>query len=168
MNTGADDDSLSTPIFAFSASSARASPVAAIASSTATASRAIPARMSCSIQFPPSLTTGLHRASQAFRELLISPDKGALLLQLLLQLFYRDVTRDCIATERQRRGGACRLAHRKTRAGDARRRLPIMGHRGAASGHQQIIDTFRNQHAIRQFIKPARFRDRRKLEDHVA
>src|ERR1700682_3592791 len=49
MNTGADDDSLNTPPFAFSGSSARASPVAAIASRPASISRANPV-----IQFPPS------------------------------------------------------------------------------------------------------------------
>jgi hypothetical protein len=48
MNTGAEDDSLSTPIFAFSASSARAIPLAAIASRAAKASRANPV-----IPFPP-------------------------------------------------------------------------------------------------------------------
>src|SRR6202022_4808121 len=50
MNTGADDDSLNTPTFAFSKSSARAGPVAVIVSKPANTSRANPI-----IQFPPSL-----------------------------------------------------------------------------------------------------------------
>ena len=48
MNTGADDDSRSTPTLAFSISSARASEVPASASRPATISRANPV-----IQFPP-------------------------------------------------------------------------------------------------------------------
>src|ERR1700730_3952887 len=59
MNTGADDDSLSTPTLAFCSSSARASPLAAIASRPASISRIYPgratrARVNCVIQFPPS------------------------------------------------------------------------------------------------------------------
>ena len=42
MNTGAEDDSRSTPIFAFSRSSARAIPLAAHISRPASASRAQP------------------------------------------------------------------------------------------------------------------------------
>src|SRR5438132_99745 len=50
MNTGADDDSLSTPTFAFSKSSARATPVATNASRHVDTSRANPI-----IQLPPPL-----------------------------------------------------------------------------------------------------------------
>jgi hypothetical protein len=42
MNTGADDDSLSTPTLTFSVSSAHAIPFAATANTTAKASRANP------------------------------------------------------------------------------------------------------------------------------
>jgi hypothetical protein len=51
MNTGADDDSLSTPTFAFSASSARAGAVIASASRPANMSRA-----NLVIQVPPSFS----------------------------------------------------------------------------------------------------------------
>jgi hypothetical protein len=57
MNTGADDDSLSTPTFAFSASSACASEAAAsasIVSKLAITSRALRARWANIIKFPPS------------------------------------------------------------------------------------------------------------------
>src|SRR6266850_5257400 len=142
MNTGADDDSRSTPTFALSASSALASGDAAsviIASRLASASRAYPgralrARVSCVIQFPPFQL-------KAFGDALILPEKGPLLFQLVLQFVHGNVTRDCVAAERQRRRGARGFAHHKTGAGDARRRLTVMGHRGAAPGHQQIVDT---------------------------
>src|SRR5712671_3681797 len=151
MNTGADDDSRSTPTFAFSASSALASGDAAsaiIASRLANASRAYPgralrARVYCVIKFPPSL-------SQPFGDALILPDKSSLLFQLVLQFANGNVTRDGVATQRQRRRGARGLPHHKTGAGDARRRLAVTGHRGATPGHQQIVDAFRRQHAIRQ------------------
>src|SRR5882757_10985249 len=134
MNTGADDDSRSTPTFAFSASSALASgdASASIASRLANASRAYPgralrARVYCVIQFPPSLL-------QPFGDRLILPEKGSLLSQLALQFAHGNVTRDGVATQRQRRRGARGLPHHKTGAGDARRRLAVMGHRGAAPG----------------------------------
>src|SRR3981189_2499874 len=132
MNTGADDDSRSTPTFALSASSALASgdtASAIIASRLANASRAYPgrallARVYCVIPFPPSLL-------QAFGERLILPNKSPLLFQLVLQFTHGNVTRDGVATERQRRRGARGFAHHKTGAGDPRRRLAVMGHRGA-------------------------------------
>src|SRR6266849_10612007 len=126
MNTGADDDSRSTPTFALSVSSALASGGAAsavIASRLANASRAYPgralrARVYCVIQFPPSLL-------QPFGDALILPEKGPLLFQLVLQFTHGNVTRDGVATERQRRRGARGFAHDKTGAGDARRRLAV-------------------------------------------
>src|SRR6476646_7759228 len=128
MNTGAEDDSLSTPIFTFTASSARAIPLAANASRPANASRRNPF-----IRSPPCLL-------YTRRDWLIAPDKRALRLQSLLQLFDRDVARSCIARQRQRGGGSGRLPHRKAGAGNPRRGLALMGHRGAAAGDQEIVD----------------------------
>src|SRR6188472_782205 len=125
MNTGADDDSLSTPTFAFNASSARAIPPAVIANTRAKANRANPV-----IPFPP-------RILEPFGHLLAAADEGARLLQYLLQLFHRNVARNRIARQRQRRSAACRLAHGKAGAGNSCRRLAVMGHRGAAAGHQE-------------------------------
>src|SRR6478752_4982003 len=96
MNTGADDDSRNTPIFAFSTSSARAIPLAANASKPAIASRKIPV-----IRLPPPLL-----CSEPLGDLLVLPDKGPLVLQRLLQLFDRNVAWIRIAAKRQRRGGA--------------------------------------------------------------
>ena len=65
MNTGADDDSRSTPIFAFCTSSARAMPLAANISKPANASRAnlvIPfLRVDYSIVVPAKAGTHNHR-----------------------------------------------------------------------------------------------------------
>src|SRR5215468_416855 len=130
MNTGAEDDRRSTPIFAFSASSARAIPLAPTASKPASASRQIP--------FIRSLRL------QPFRHLLVPPDEGALLFQLLLQLFGGDVSRNRIARQRQRGGTAGGFPHRKAGAGDPRRRLPVMGHRSAAAGNKQIVEALRH------------------------
>src|SRR5260370_19462074 len=157
MNTGADDDSRSTPTFALTKSSARVTPLAAMTSRPANASRA-----TLTIQFPPSLML------QPFGDRLIPSDKRALLLQLVLQFSGINVTRQYIAIKRERRRRPRGFPHRKAGAGDARGRLAVMGHRGAAPGHQQIVDAFGNKHPIGQFVKPARFRDRRKLEDHLA
>src|SRR5277367_5687197 len=117
MKTGAEDDSLSTPIFAFSTSSARAVPLAASTSRPISTSRTDPL-----IPFPPWYSL------EPFGHALIPPDKGAVLLQRLFQLFRRNVARNRIAGKRQRGGGAGGLAHRKAGAGDPRRRLPVMGH----------------------------------------
>src|ERR1700716_2531287 len=96
MNTGADDDSLSTPTFAFSKSSARASPVAPIASRPAKMSRIYPgralrARLNCIIQFSPSLF------SKPSRDRLILPEKGPLLFQLYVQFVHGDIAGNRIA-----------------------------------------------------------------------
>src|SRR5437016_43612 len=99
MNTGAEDDSRSTPIFAFSASSARATLDAASVSTPATASRKIPF-----IRLPP---TTLY--SEPLRHLLVPADKSALLFQHLLQLSDGDVAWNRIARQRQRRGRPHRL-----------------------------------------------------------
>src|SRR5262245_45577491 len=104
MNTGAEDDSRSPPIFALNPSSARAIPLAPSASKPASASRQIP--------FIRSLRLN------SFGHLLIPPDEGALLFQLLLQLFGGDVSRNRIARQRQRGGTAGGLPHRKAGAGD--------------------------------------------------
>src|SRR3954452_18918741 len=104
MNTGAEEDSLSTPILAFSASSARAVPIAVIAIRPASASRTIPI-----ISFPPP-SISCSRL-QAFRHGLVPSDKGALLFQRFLQLFNGDVTRDPVSGERQRCRGTARLPH---------------------------------------------------------
>src|SRR6478609_2398393 len=107
MKTGAEEDSLSTPILAFSASSARAVPIAVIAIRPASASRTIPV-----ISFPrrPLSCSRL----QALGHGLVPPDKGALLFQRFLQLFNGDVTRDPVSGERQRGGGTGRLPHHET------------------------------------------------------
>src|ERR1700755_855466 len=42
-----------------------------------------------------------------------------------------------------------------------------MGHRRAASGHQQIVDPLRQEHPIGQFIEASRLRNRWELEDHI-
>jgi len=75
----------STPILAFSASSARAIPPADIASMAATARRANPV-----IRF-------LRNLSQPLRYGLAAADKGALLLQRLLQLFNGNVAWNRVA-----------------------------------------------------------------------
>src|SRR3954452_13046079 len=161
MKTGAEEDSLSTPILAFSASSARAVPIAVIAIRPASASRTIPI-----ISFtPPSLSCNRLKA---FAHGLVPSDEGALLLQRFLQLFNRDVTRDPVSGERQRSGGTGGLPHHETGTGDPGRRLALMGHRGAAAGDQQIVDAFGHQHPVRQLVIAARFRDRREGEDDVA
>src|SRR2546430_10746068 len=77
-------------------------------------------------KFPSS---GFLRLSEPLGDLLVPPDKGALLFQCLLQLFDRNVAWIRIAAKRQRRGGAGGLPHRKAGAGDPRRRLAVMGHR---------------------------------------
>ncbi len=121
------------------------------------------------IRPPPRFSrVTLHRYYSPSGTLWSRPMKAPCCFKRLLQLFNRNVARNCVARQRQRRGGAGRLPHRKAGAGDPRRRLAVMGHRGAAAGHQQIVDAFGHQHAIRQFVEAARFRDRRKLEDHVA
>src|ERR1700730_6319632 len=145
MNTGAEDDRRSTPTFAFSASSARAIRLAESASKQARASRTYSL-----IQFPPSCFL-----LQSLGHALIPPDEGALLPERLLQLFWRDVARNRIARQRQRRRCACGLAHCKAGAGDARGRLPVMGHRGAAAGDQQIVDALGKEHPVRQFVETA-------------
>src|SRR5947209_20588310 len=114
MNTGADDDSRSTPILAFCVSSARAIPPADIANRPASASRA-----NFVIPFPPPFL-------QPLGHVLVPPDESAVLLQRLLQLFYRNVAWNRVARQRQRRRGAGRLPHRKAGAGHPRRRLALM------------------------------------------
>src|SRR5260370_8386622 len=129
MNTGADADSRSTPTFAFSASSALASGDAAsaiIASRLANASRAYPgralrARVYCVIKFPPSLL-------QPFGDRLILSEKSPLPFQLVLQFAHGNVTRDGVATQRQRRRGPRRLPHAKPAPGAPRRHLPSIAH----------------------------------------
>src|SRR5438093_1498874 len=44
-----------------------------------------------------------HTALQPLGHVLVPPDERALLFQALLQLFYRNVARNCIARQRQRR-----------------------------------------------------------------
>src|ERR1700735_4533852 len=124
MNTGADDDSLSTPTLAFSSSSAWVCSDA-IASRPANKSRAAPARDHTIIQ-------SLRFLLEPFGNSLIAPDEGSLLFQLVLQFIDHDVTRRRVAMQRQGGGGAGCFAHRKARAGDARRGLAVMGHRSAA------------------------------------
>src|SRR3954453_5671460 len=131
MKTGAEEDSLSTPILAFSASSARAVPIAAIAIKPASASRTIPI-----ISFPPP-SISCSRL-QALGHGLIPSDEGALLFQRFLQLFNGDVTRDPVSGEGRRGGGTGGLPHHETGTGDPGRRLALMSHRGAAAGDQQI------------------------------
>src|SRR3954470_19925178 len=129
MNTGAEDDSLSTPTLAFAlwqCPSDVASNVTAIANRLANASRA----KFGAITFPPS--------SQPHRNFLILSDKGALLFQLRLQPVNGDLARNRITGQRQRRGGAGGLPHGKARARHPRSRLAVMGHRGAAPGDQQV------------------------------
>src|SRR3954467_14644394 len=135
MKTGAEEDSLSTPILAFSASSARAVAIAVIAIRPATASPTIPV-----ISFPPP-SISCSRL-QAFGHGLVPSDEGALLFQRFLQLFNGDVTRDPGSGERQRGGGTGGLPHHETGTGDPGRRLALMGHRGAATSDQQIVDAF--------------------------
>src|SRR5712692_8934564 len=65
MNTGAEDDSLSTPTLAFSKSSARTFPPAASMSQPASASRKHPL-----IQFPPYLLSRTVRSNEALRQCL--------------------------------------------------------------------------------------------------
>src|SRR5262245_55272938 len=62
MNTGAEDDSLSTPILAFSKSSAFAAPFATSNSNPASASRANPV-----IQFPPTMRLHQLRVARPLR-----------------------------------------------------------------------------------------------------
>src|SRR5215210_2592952 len=72
MNTGADDESLSTPTFAFKPCSQRAGDDAAaaaiIASALANNIRAPPARQRCFIKFSPPLVTGLWESPDPARE----------------------------------------------------------------------------------------------------
>src|ERR1700730_10968536 len=119
MKTGAEDDSRSTPTLAFSGSSACAVAPAPRASQPASATRAHPF-----MRIPPSRL-------QALRDRLVAPDESALLLQRLLQPVYRNVARKSITRKRKCGGRAGGLPHRETGAGDARRRLALMGHRGA-------------------------------------
>src|SRR5580698_2294766 len=112
MNTGADDDSLNTPTFAFRRSSARAAPFAAISIRPANNSTQPPRGFSQNFIAFPLL--------QAFRDALVPPDERALFSEPHLQLFNRDVMRRRVAVERQRRRGSRRFAHRKTGAGDPR------------------------------------------------
>src|SRR5579863_472799 len=100
MKTGAEDDRRSTPTLAFSGSSALAVAPALKASKPASATRAHPF-----MRLPPSRL-------QALRDRLVAPDKGTLLFQRLLQLFYRNVARRSITRKRKGGGRAHRLPHR--------------------------------------------------------
>src|SRR5258708_31388963 len=105
---------------------------------------------------------------QSFRNRLILPKKRALLFQLLLQFFHRNVARNCIASQRKRCRGTRSFPHDKTGAADARGGLAVMGHLGAAPRDPQIVTAFGKEHPIRQFVKTARLRDRWTLEDDIA
>src|SRR5260221_11640667 len=52
--------------------------------------------------------------------------------------------------EMRRRSGG--LAHHEAGPGDPGRRLPAMGHRSTAPGHQQIVDAQRYDHAVRKLV----------------
>src|SRR5688572_2960506 len=121
MNTGADDDSRSTPTLALSGSWQWPSEDAA-ATAVKAIRPAITRRVNPVIPLPPSLL-------QAFGHGLVSPDERTPLLQRLLQLFHRDVARNRVAAQRQCSGRSRRLPHGKTGAGDPRCRLAVMGHR---------------------------------------
>ena len=58
------------------------------------------------------------------------------------------------------RGAGRRLAHDEAGAADARRRLALMRHRGAAAGDQQVLHLLRQDHAVRHLAEAARLRDR--------
>src|ERR1700752_3523274 len=109
MNTGADDDRRSTPIFAFSASSARAIPLAASTSKPAKTSRNTPCirflRLSIFAHdlIRKPVPTLRDHALKALGHFLVPPDEGALLFELLVQRFGRNVPRNRIARQRQRR-----------------------------------------------------------------
>ena len=73
-----------------------------------------------------------------------------------------------IARKRKVRGGAGGLAHDEAAAADARGRLALMRHRGAAPGHQQVVEAGRHQHAIGQVVEAARAGNVGPAPDHVA
>src|SRR4051794_26236968 len=129
MNTGAEEESRSTPTFAFNGCCSQtpadgAAAAAVSASKLANNIRFKGARRRCIIQFAPSL--------KPFGDRLVLAQESSSFSQLLLQFVHRDIARNCVASQRQGRGSAGRLAHRKTGARDPRRRLTVMCHRGAA------------------------------------
>src|SRR5258708_13425068 len=65
---------------------------------------------------------------QSFRNRLILPKKRALLFQLLLQFFHRNVARNCIASQRKRCRRSPTFPHDKTGAEDPRARLSALVH----------------------------------------
>src|SRR5579883_2329247 len=145
MKTGADEDRRNTPIRAFSASSPLAMAPLATIKTQASAIRANPL-----IRFLrpiPSETIG-HG--------LVAPDEGALPSERLLQPLYSNLARSRIARKCRGCGQTGGFAHGKAAAGDAGRRLSLLGHRRAAPGDQEVVDLFRHQHAIGQLIIAAR------------
>src|ERR1700731_2937888 len=84
----------------------------------------------------PKVSKFIYQTLETFGDRLPPPEKTPLPFQLLLQFFHLDITPHRVAIERQCRRRSRGLAHRKARAGNPRRRLAVMGHRGAAPGHQ--------------------------------
>src|SRR4029453_18563236 len=119
--------------FSFAAPPARAPPLAPSATKPVKGSRNTPCirflRLSIFAHdlIRKPVPTFRDHALKALGHFLVPPDEGALLFELCLQLFGRNVSRNRIARQRQRRCYARRLPHGKAGAGDPSRRLPVMG-----------------------------------------
>src|SRR5215208_3526064 len=137
MNTGADEDSLSTPTLAFKGCSQRAADGAAAtaisASTLANNIRAPPARQRCSIQFSPPLVTALRGSLDPARE-----------RRLVLSIVA------VVCPRRYRAGSYCRPAPTPRRCrplrplqSRLRRRAPLTGRRGSSRRSDRLPADYR-------------------------
>src|SRR5829696_7976217 len=84
------------------------------------------------------------------RERRLVSKKGAVALEPAPQRRHVEGRGRRAGLKRERRGGAGGLAHGEAGAAGARRRLALMGHRGAAPGDEEIGHARRHQHAVGQ------------------
>src|SRR5437879_1506114 len=87
---------------------------------------------------PPARTMTLTGHCSCPRVLLLA-EISAVAREPRLQPADVDRARHHVAGQRERGGGAGRLAHDEAGTGDAGGGLAEMGHRGAAAGDQQIV-----------------------------